>query len=47
MQANKLLKKHNVSVILHFIALVLHAPKANGVTLVENQGHRMEARPLH
>lgn len=47
MQANKLLKKHNVSIILHFITLVLHSTKANRVPLVENQRPRMEAHPLH
>lgn len=47
MQANKLLKKHNVSIILQFITLVLHATKANRVPLVENQGPGMEAYPLY
>lgn len=46
MQANQLLKKHNVSIILHSITLVLPATKANRVPLVEKQGPRMEAHPL-
>lgn len=46
MQANKLLKNHNVSIILHSITLVSHTTKANRVTVVENQGHTLEDHPL-